>query len=205
MKENDIDRTPVAKDIITDCSRCKLELNHIVVRHNKEGIVDRVKCHTCGFEHKYKTVAKKKAKTTDSKELQALVTALCDWKPHKHKREAGYRRALVRHLKRKIEMRVSDEVSHSDGKERCRFDLKLGENVIVEMKKNLSRAGERDRAAGQIKKYSRVWGERGPVILLVCETDDSFYQTPTIQEVARMNSEGRPVFAVAAGKKLKAG
>ena len=64
MKVDDIDRTPVAKDIITVCSRCKLELNHIVVRHNKEGIVDRVKCHTCGFEHKYKTVANKKAKTT---------------------------------------------------------------------------------------------------------------------------------------------
>ncbi len=63
MKADDIDRTPVAKDIITVCSRCKLELNHIVVRHNAEGIVDRVKCHTCGFEHKYKPV-KKKAETT---------------------------------------------------------------------------------------------------------------------------------------------
>ena len=71
MKENDIDRTPVAKDIITVCSRCKLELNHIVVRHNKEGIVDRVKCHTCGFEHKYKTVAKKKAKATTKRKSPA--------------------------------------------------------------------------------------------------------------------------------------
>jgi hypothetical protein len=61
MKENDIDRTPVAKDIVTLCSRCKLELNHIVVRHNSEGIVDRVKCHTCGFEHKYKPIKKKAA------------------------------------------------------------------------------------------------------------------------------------------------
>ncbi len=61
MTEIDIDRTPVAKDIITVCSRCKLELNHIVVRHNAEGIVDRVKCHTCGFEHKYKPVKKKAA------------------------------------------------------------------------------------------------------------------------------------------------
>ena len=59
MIETDIDRTPVAKDIITICSKCKLELSHIVVRHNIEGIVDRVKCHTCGFEHKYKPVKKK--------------------------------------------------------------------------------------------------------------------------------------------------
>lgn len=61
MKANDIDRTPVAKDIVTVCSRCKLELNHIVIRHNAEGIVDRVKCHTCGFEHKYKKAKKKAA------------------------------------------------------------------------------------------------------------------------------------------------
>ena len=67
MIANDIDRTPVAKDIITDCSRCKLELNHIVVRHNAKGIVDRVKCHTCGFEHKYKPVKKKAATTRKRK------------------------------------------------------------------------------------------------------------------------------------------
>ena len=62
MIANDIDRTPVAKEIVTICSRCKLELNHIVVRHNIEGIVDRVKCNTCGFEHKYKP-AKRKSET----------------------------------------------------------------------------------------------------------------------------------------------
>ena len=67
MIANDIDRTPVAKDIITACTRCKLELNHIVVRHNTEGIVDRVKCHTCGFEHKYKPVKKTVKSTTKRK------------------------------------------------------------------------------------------------------------------------------------------
>ena len=67
MKEYESDRTPIAKDIITICSRCKLELNHIVVRHNTEGVVDRVKCHTCGFEHKYKPVKKKAATTRKRK------------------------------------------------------------------------------------------------------------------------------------------
>ena len=91
MKVNDIDRTPVAKDIITVCSRCDLELNHIVVRHNAEGVVDRVKCHTCGFEHKYKPVKKqvaapKKRKTTSrkkpsEKEYKALMEANTDKVP----------------------------------------------------------------------------------------------------------------------------
>ncbi|MBW1783087.1 MAG: hypothetical protein JRL30_20380 [Deltaproteobacteria bacterium] len=49
----DKDRTPVAQDLVTRCSRCKLELSHVVVVHNQEGIVYRVKCKTCGSEHKY--------------------------------------------------------------------------------------------------------------------------------------------------------
>ncbi len=49
----DKDRTPVARDLVTRCARCKLELSHVVVVHNPEGIVYRVKCKTCGSEHKY--------------------------------------------------------------------------------------------------------------------------------------------------------
>ncbi|MGD9162304.1 MAG: hypothetical protein PVG39_28100 [Desulfobacteraceae bacterium] len=100
MIENDIDRTPVAKDIITICSRCKLELNHIVVRHNAEGIVDRVKCHTCGFEHKYKPV-KKKAETTKKrkspvrkkspeKEYEALMAKNSHVAPVPYSMKASY-------------------------------------------------------------------------------------------------------------------
>ena len=47
------DKTPVAKDVVTMCTRCKIELAHVVVSHNMEGIIEKVKCHTCGSEHKY--------------------------------------------------------------------------------------------------------------------------------------------------------
>ena len=100
MKENDIDRTPVAKDIITDCSRCKLELNHIVVRHNTKGIVDRVKCHTCGFEHKYKPVKKKAAATkkrksptrkkSPEKQYEALMAKNIDVVPVPYSMKASF-------------------------------------------------------------------------------------------------------------------
>ena len=100
MQEYDIDRTPVAKDIITACSRCKLELNHIVVRHNAEGIVDRVKCHTCGFEHKYKAI-KKKAETTKKrkspvrkkspeKDYEALMEKNIDIVPVQYSMKASF-------------------------------------------------------------------------------------------------------------------
>ncbi|MCF8143664.1 MAG: hypothetical protein K9N21_07080 [Deltaproteobacteria bacterium] len=55
----DKDRTPVAQDLVTRCSRCDLELAHVVVYHNLAGIVDRVKCKTCGSEHKYHPDKKK--------------------------------------------------------------------------------------------------------------------------------------------------
>lgn len=63
----DKDRTPVARTVVTLCSKCKMELNHVVIAHNMEGIVERVKCNTCGSEHKYrpgkKTEVKKKTTT----------------------------------------------------------------------------------------------------------------------------------------------
>lgn len=58
----DKDRTPVAQNVIAVCTKCKLELNHVVVSHNMAGIVERVKCHTCGTEHKYRSEKKKESK-----------------------------------------------------------------------------------------------------------------------------------------------
>jgi hypothetical protein len=54
----DKDRTPVARDIIAMCTKCKMELNHIVVAQDINGFVERIKCHTCGSEHKYRSTRK---------------------------------------------------------------------------------------------------------------------------------------------------
>lgn len=48
------DRTPVAQDLVTGCTRCKIDTSHVVVFHNQEGFVERVKCKTCGSEHRYR-------------------------------------------------------------------------------------------------------------------------------------------------------
>ncbi|MBW2561707.1 MAG: hypothetical protein JRE40_12745 [Deltaproteobacteria bacterium] len=55
----DKDRTPVAQNIATRCTKCKMELNHTVISHTLGGIVARVKCRTCGSEHKYYPEKKK--------------------------------------------------------------------------------------------------------------------------------------------------
>jgi hypothetical protein len=56
--------TPVAQNVISKCTKCKMDLNHVVVSHSSEGIVERVKCLTCGGEHKYRPVKKSAPKKT---------------------------------------------------------------------------------------------------------------------------------------------
>lgn len=60
--EEDKDKTPIAKILITKCTKCKMELNHTVMTHNSDGIVEKVKCDTCGSEHKYRPDKKKATK-----------------------------------------------------------------------------------------------------------------------------------------------
>jgi len=67
----DKDRTPVAQDVATMCTKCKMELSHIVIAHNIEGFVERVKCHTCGSEHKYRRTKKAAAARNGAKRVTA--------------------------------------------------------------------------------------------------------------------------------------
>ena len=69
----DKNRTPVAQDLVTRCTKCKLELSHVVVFHNEDGVVERVKCKTCGSEHKYRP-GKKKAPAKIPKKKKRTVT-----------------------------------------------------------------------------------------------------------------------------------
>jgi len=69
----DKDRTPVAQELVTRCTKCKLELSHVVIVHNPEGIVDRVKCKICGSEHKYRPDKKKAPAKTPRKRKPAVT------------------------------------------------------------------------------------------------------------------------------------
>ena len=65
----DKDRTPVSENVITKCTKCNMELNHVVVANNAAGIVERVQCLTCGSEHKYHPEKKKATKRTSKKSI----------------------------------------------------------------------------------------------------------------------------------------
>jgi hypothetical protein len=67
----DKDRTPVAQGVITMCTKCEMELNHVVVAQNARGIVERVKCYTCGSEHKYRPDKKRTPRKASKKIISA--------------------------------------------------------------------------------------------------------------------------------------
>ena len=70
------DRTPVAQDVITMCTKCDMELNHVVVAHNAEGLVEKVKCHTCGSEHRYRPDKKRSTRKISKKSISTLEVDL---------------------------------------------------------------------------------------------------------------------------------
>ncbi len=62
--ENNKDKTPVAQNVITMCTKCNIKLEHVVLFHNTEGIIEKVKCLTCGSEHRYHPEKSKSPKKT---------------------------------------------------------------------------------------------------------------------------------------------
>jgi hypothetical protein len=72
----DKNRTPVAENVMTTCTKCEMELNHVVVAHNAAGIVERVKCHTCGSEHKYRPDKKRATKRASKKSIRIQAVDL---------------------------------------------------------------------------------------------------------------------------------
>jgi len=55
------ERAEVGTYIVTRCSRCDNNMNHVVVAKGADNLVARVKCLICGSEHNYKHEAIKKA------------------------------------------------------------------------------------------------------------------------------------------------
>jgi len=70
IPQGDPDKTPVAQDVFTYCTKEKIDTWHVVMAHTASGVVDRVKCKACTSEHKYKSkkplLAKKSASTSSS-------------------------------------------------------------------------------------------------------------------------------------------
>ncbi|MEI6079558.1 MAG: hypothetical protein WCQ53_02840 [bacterium] len=76
MVNKDPDRAGVGTHIVTYCSRCAHDVNHVVVAQGADGIVARVKCIVCGSEHNYKKAAARSASSTRSAASRATAKTI---------------------------------------------------------------------------------------------------------------------------------
>ena len=57
MTNKNTDMAGVGTHIVTYCSKCAHDVNHVVVAHGADGMVARVKCIVCNSEHNYKKMS----------------------------------------------------------------------------------------------------------------------------------------------------
>lgn len=101
-----------------------------------------------------------------------VLKDLAAWEPTA---EANYEQSCrdeIAFFLRERGYQVSIERWIEQGHERRRVDLIVEDSIPIEMKYALHEkgAGERDRARSQIECYARMWGEAGPVLLLLAAT-----------------------------------
>ena len=68
------DKTPVGQNVNVMCKKCELEVAHVVLSHNEAGIIEKVKCQTCGDEHEYLPAKTKTPKKTAKKTAKGRRT-----------------------------------------------------------------------------------------------------------------------------------
>lgn len=121
--------------------------------------------------------------------LRELLIQLPRWTPGDRGSEKAYEAALVRFLQRSIpNARIEQQVyltpdgSRGQANRLARIDLVLDGHIAIELKR-LKTKSELDRCVGQIRDYADLWGDRGPLFLLVCESAPEFLKSATAERL----------------------
>ena len=109
----DKDKTPVAENLDTMCTKCKLELSHVVIAHNMKGVVAKVKCRTCGSEHKYNPRKKTTQKTTKTAK-KATRTKKADYTEEFQKLAEKYKEKEPVHYSMAGSFEPEDVIDHQN-------------------------------------------------------------------------------------------
>jgi hypothetical protein len=133
--------------------------------------------------------------------LANLLTVLGQWHPRRAEKEKPYQRSLHRKLlqllpaadpKEEVPLR-SQHVRHTG-----RIDILLGHCVLIEMKRRLT-TSTAQKALGQVLMYADLWRDKGPLVLLLCDTDAEFAVPFFEPHVRRLRADGCSVVAIMAG------
>lgn len=140
--------------------------------------------------------------------LKKIVAELPHWRPRKTTYEAEYQAALARFLRRRLRGHAINEqfplqdFDRSARPRRRRVDIVIDDTIAIEIKPRIDRAGDIQRAVGQVREYAEMWQGRGPMILLVCETRADFESTFAVRQLALRDPAMATTMVVAAGVRV---
>jgi len=111
----------IGSDIEAYCTKCKLLLNHIILIH-EDNMVSKIKCKTCGSEHKYKDPKSTKKKTSPSLNqhrkknvkvdpifYKRVVTAPAQWEDKKKEMKPNH---LIKDYRTQDTYQLKDVIQH---------------------------------------------------------------------------------------------
>lgn len=136
---------------------------------------------------------------------------LASWspRPRGQRLEADDQASLHRHLRKKnpaLKVEREKPIRIQVEGTRRRIDLAIDDCVVIEMKRYIRRAADADRAFQQARAYATEWKDKGPVLLVLCETAAGFAQTLDLQgKIAELRANNYNVVAVAAGRERRDG
>jgi len=130
--------------------------------------------------------------------LEELIGVLRDWRPRREQDEKRYQYLLHRRLCQRVpnadplrEVPLRSQGLPYTGK----IDILFGHCILIEMKVRLT-TSTAQKASGQIGMYVRLWEGKGPLVLVLCDTDHDFAASFFGPEIARLRQGGHSVVAV---------
>lgn len=129
-----------------------------------------------------------------------LLGELGSWRPRRADTEKPYQHSLHRKLRAAVpEASPQLEVPlRSQGLPYTgRIDILLGRCVLVEIKRRLT-ISTAQKALGQIEMYVQLWNSKGPVVLVLCDTDPALAASYFAPAIERLRAAGHSVVAVLA-------
>lgn len=137
--------------------------------------------------------------------LSEMLQVLPLWRPGRRDHEQSYEQSLVKFLRNRIphvSVGTQRYMATNDG-ETLRIDVVVDDRIGIELKRNLRNTSEVDRCVAQIQRYAGAWQKRGPLFLLVCESERDFMSSPCVGRLTRAQSADTPFKVLIAGHRAR--
>ena len=137
--------------------------------------------------------------SSNSNLFNDFAIAIQNWNPSSCYYEYEYQDKLAKHLTKLLPdatIKTEFPIGERSQGNRGRADIVINDTILIEMKRGGIGVSEIQRAQGQISNYSRIWQNKGPVILLLCDYDFEHAKlsfTPVMTELAKLD---RPVLTI---------